>query len=104
MSTKKLAISFHDNHTLLVKYLTIRERFNNKSEEEVLSDAIHLPGFKYKPVRIGFAFKFESSKNPNGDLIAFVENCDFLHIRLPYGTDGQCSCKYSNRMHKRNLF
>ena len=77
MSTNELAISVHDKQTLLVKCLTIKEKFETKSEEEVLSDEIYLPGFEKKPIQVGFTFNFQSIGYNTGGLIAFVQNSDF---------------------------
>ena len=75
MSTKELAISVWDKQTLLVKFFTVKEKFKIKSEQEVLSNDIYLPGYDNEPLNIGFMFKFHSSKRGQGDLIAFVKNC-----------------------------
>ena len=57
MSTKELAISVWNEQTLQIKFLTVKERFESKSEEEVLSKEICLPGVE-KPINIGFMFDF----------------------------------------------
>ena len=93
MSTSELAISLHDKQTLLIKDLTVKERFKAKSEHQVLSNDIYLPGYEQKPIKIGLAFNF--SDYTKGCSIVFVENGDFLlndlEFRYIWSPDGKQS-------------
>ena len=53
MADKQLEISVSDKNSLLIKDYTMKKRFEQKSEGQVLSDDIYLPGYENKPIRIG---------------------------------------------------
>ena len=99
MSTNELTISLWDEKTLLVKDLTMKDRYTKKSEQQVLSNNIYLPGYENKPIKIGFRLEFNSSNNFNGYLIAFVENCDFLPNDLQWRVGCDNDGKQSGNVH-----
>jgi len=72
MSKKQLEISVYDENSLLVKDHTLKKRWEQKSNAEVLSDNIYLPGYETKPIRIGVY------GDVTRDLpFIFIENSDF---------------------------
>ena len=72
MSEKQLEISVHDNNSLLVKDYTIKKRYEQKSNEKLLSDDIYLPGYEKKPIRIGVYGDVSRNR-----AYVFIENSDF---------------------------
>ena len=73
MSAKQLEISVYDKNSLLVKDYTLKNRWETRSVEEVLSDDIHLPGYENKPIKIGVCGDV-TRKWP----FIFIENSDFI--------------------------
>ena len=73
MSAKQLEISVYDNNSLSVKDYTLKKRWETRSEEEVLSEDIYLPGYENKPIKIG-VYGDVSINEP----FIFIENSDFI--------------------------
>ena len=72
MSHKRLEISVYDKNSLLIKDYTLKKRWESKSNEEVLSEDIYLPGYEKKPIKIG-VYCDVSLNQP----FIFMENSDF---------------------------